>query len=380
MKKLFVLFGILFTLSLSPAAISAANGDIVGNIYPSDIKAYVNGNPVPAYCMDGKTAIILEDLEHWGAGVSYNDTLRTLIVDTLWLNPDRELESVSLTNKTDAAHIYESDIKTYLNGSVLPAFAINGKMAAAIEDIAANNEYSDTYFAKYVWNPQERAIYLDFLTQNREPNLFEPYGTTYTFEKSNEVTITPNTTPFASSSVNGTEHLDERLPSSGTVLCNGEKVGDYAVYHSVHFFENEAGTVTFETDNMRHTILRWDEDKLCEIAAGIEVIPPTREEIVEYFTSGSYYSSSIERYDTDDCTFLYIVQGGIPHGGAYEHLMRITNDGNFYDYAYQFESVSMWGQKHFDKVEFNKENETVLIHYDKDYMIDLKTGEMKPME
>lgn len=387
MKKLFVLFGALCALCLSSAAVSAANGDIIGNVYPTDIKAYVNGNLVPSCNIGGKTAIILEDLEHWNTGIDYNDKLRTLLVDTVWLNPDYAREDIPLVGEVNAKHIYESDIKTYLNGTQFDsAFSLNGRIAAAIEDFAADNEYSGKYFAKYVWNPQERAIYLEFLAQNREPNLFEPYGTNYTFEKSNEVTITPNTTPFASSSVNGTEHLgDGDVPSCGDLLYRMPNaiyyevygnVGTYAVYYSVHFYEDDDGTTTLETDNFRRTILQWDEDKLRAAAADIEVAPPTREEIVGYFTSDSYYSSSIERFDTDDCTFLYIVQSGLPHGGSAEQLMRITNDGKFYDYAYQFESVSQWGQKHFDKVEFDKENETVLIHYDKDYMIDLKTGEM----
>lgn len=379
MKKLFVLFGAFCALCLSSAVVSAANGDVIGNVYPTDIKAYVNGNLVPSCNIGGKTAIILEDLEHWNTGIDYNDKLRTLLVDTVWLNPDYAREDIPLVGEVNAKHIYESDIKTYLNGTQFDsAFSLNGRMAAAIEDFAADNEYSGKYFAKYVWNPQERAIYLDFLAQSREPNLFEPYGTQYAFGAPNQVIIIPDTRPFASSTVNGTEHLGSGdVSSCGDLLCQGQKVGDYAVYYSVHFFEDENGTVSLETDTMRRTLLYWDEDKLREVAAGIEVVPPSREEIVNYFTSDSYYSSSIERFDTDDCTFLYIVQSGLPHGGSAEQLMRITNDGKFYDYAYQFESVSQWGQKHFDKVEFDKENETVLIHYDKDYIIDLKTGEMK---
>lgn len=379
MKKIFVLFGALCALCLSSAAVSAANGDVIGNVYPTDIKAYVNGNLVPSCNIGGKTAIVLEDLEHWGAGITYNDSLRTLLVDTLWLNPDYAREDIPLVGEVNAKHIYESDIKTYLNGSRFDsAFSLNGRMAAAIEDFAADNEYSDKYFAKYGWNPQERAIYLEFMRVDREPNLFAPYGTNYVFEKSNEVTIIPNTEPFASSAASGTEHLgDSNVPSCGDLLYRGQKAGDYAVYYSVHFFEDEDGTVTLETDNMRRTILHWDEEVLRAAVADIEVTPPTREEIVSYFTSNKYYSTNIERFDTKDCTFLYIIQGGTPHGGSYEQLMRITNDGKFFDYAYQFESVSRWGQKHFDKVEFDKETETVLIHYDKDYIIDLKTGEMK---
>ncbi len=376
MKKFFAFTGMIAALCISTATAFAANGDITGNVYPTDIKAYVNGNLVPSCNIGGKTAIVLEDLEHWSTGITYNDSLRTLLVDTLWLNPDYAREDIPLGGEITAKHIYESDIKTYLNGTLFgSAFSLDGRMAAAIEDFAADNEYS-SYFAKYVWNPQERAIYLDFLANDREPNLFEPYGTDYTFKDSNEVTITPTTRPFASSSVNGTEHLGAQLPDSGAILYGGEKVGDYAVYQSLEFLEDENGTVTLETNNMRHTILRWDETKLREIADGIEVVPPTREEIVNYFTT-QWYGDVAERFDTNDYTFLYITQTGLPHGGANAQLMRITNDGKFYDYAREFESVSLYSGPWFDKVEIDKEAETVLIHYDKDYILDLKTGEMQ---
>ena len=60
--------------------------------------------------------------------------------------------------------------------------------------------------------------------------------------------------------------------------------------------------------------------------------------------------------------------------------MKIDNDGNYVDYANKFESVSLHGQKHFENVTIDKENEKVYFHYDADYVIDLKTGEMTKKE
>ena len=41
-----------------------------------------------------------------------------------------------------------------------------------------------------------------------------------------------------------------------------------------------------------------------------------------------------------------------------------------------FKSVSAHGQIYFDNVVIDRENEIVTFRYDKDYKIDLKTGEM----
>ena len=40
----------------------AATGDVIGTIYPTDIKAYINGVEVPSYNIGGRTAVVIEDL------------------------------------------------------------------------------------------------------------------------------------------------------------------------------------------------------------------------------------------------------------------------------------------------------------------------------
>lgn len=55
----------------------AANGDIVGHIYSTDIRAFINGVEVPSYNIGGKTAVVLEDILQENSCV-YNDEERSL--------------------------------------------------------------------------------------------------------------------------------------------------------------------------------------------------------------------------------------------------------------------------------------------------------------
>lgn len=161
MKKIFAI--LLVMLFLNVPFVSADNGDIVGNIYSTDILAKINGSYVESYSLNGKTAIILEDLAKYGAEVIYSDDLRTLIVDTGCMN-NIVSENVK-RGKVGAVvgNIYSSDIEVVLNGYKIKAFSLNGKMAVAVENLGDDNSYS-LYNAKYEWSEAERTISLSVLT------------------------------------------------------------------------------------------------------------------------------------------------------------------------------------------------------------------------
>ena len=60
-------------------------------------------------------------------------------------------------------------------------------------------------------------------------------------------------------------------------------------------------------------------------------------------------------------------------------MLLVNTDGTYHDYARDFESVSLHGEKIFEDVRIDRENEKVYLHYDVDYVIDLKTGEMQKL-
>ena len=51
---------------------SAKVGDVIGNIYTTDILAVVDNMPIKSYNIGGKTAIVIEDLRDYGFYVEWN--------------------------------------------------------------------------------------------------------------------------------------------------------------------------------------------------------------------------------------------------------------------------------------------------------------------
>ena len=121
MKKKILFPAIIAAVMLGASAASAQTGDVVGHIYSTDIRAYINDTEVPAYNIGGRTVVIAEDLL---SSTEYHDEFRTLLIGDFYPNA---LSSGS--NATDGGSgniigdIYETDIKTYMYDKELPAYA-----------------------------------------------------------------------------------------------------------------------------------------------------------------------------------------------------------------------------------------------------------------
>ena len=160
-------------LALSATAAHAANGDIIGKIYSTDILAEINGKPVPSYNIGGKTAIVLEDLaeQSYAHVDSYDDSRRTL---TVTMGSPEGLGTLDVTRGEVGkivGDIYESDIKVIINGSEIRGMNIGGKTAVAIEDLGALDGTSENekfgfskYLCNYTYNNDKRLISLDFVS------------------------------------------------------------------------------------------------------------------------------------------------------------------------------------------------------------------------
>ena len=173
-----MLVGVLVFLSLSA---TAANGDIVGDLYSTDIMAYVNGKPIVSYNIGGRTAIVLEDLKGvswsgnnpgygYGFDCWYHEETRTFTARAggyggVYGDPKVER---GVGGGAVVGHIYETDIQAIFNEHYVPSYNIGGKTAICIEDVGTVTEnspnaaygYSD-YMCKFEWNDEERVIRLD---------------------------------------------------------------------------------------------------------------------------------------------------------------------------------------------------------------------------
>ena len=79
MKKVISLILSVVMMSIIATSVFAASGDIVGNIYSTDIRAYINGIEVGSYNIGGKTAVVIEDILRENTHqYIYDDSIRTL--------------------------------------------------------------------------------------------------------------------------------------------------------------------------------------------------------------------------------------------------------------------------------------------------------------
>lgn len=124
-------------LLLSASAAYAANGDVVRQIYYTDITTYIDGIPIQGYAIDGKTMICLEDLSNYGFSVYYDNEVRALFVNKYGKADDDFCPNIKREQGNSAAgYTYETDIRAYVNGNGIPAENIGGKLVVCVEELA----------------------------------------------------------------------------------------------------------------------------------------------------------------------------------------------------------------------------------------------------
>ena len=146
------IFALMFVFS---AAAYAANGDVAGDIYSTDILAVVNGFPMESYNIGTKTAVIAEDLseKYYGFRHEYVDSDRTLYVWS-WgrVSPDIFVTNAVTRGRPGeiVGNFYETDIKVVFNGYEVAGYNIGGKMAVCIEDLGTLDENAWFGYSKYL--------------------------------------------------------------------------------------------------------------------------------------------------------------------------------------------------------------------------------------
>lgn len=369
MKK--IILAIFATLIfMVPQAVMAANGDVAGNIYSTDIRANINGVWVDSYSIDGKTVVVLEDIT---SNYRYYDDIRTLTCGRFDKDDLNEGENMTAqTPGTVIGKIYETDIKTYIGGQSVPCYALDGKMAVAIEDLGNDGEFSDVG-GKYVWNADERTITLEFAYNNSPFDILEEKHLNIEMDYDTlTADLVSEPIVYGGMSARGNTEFDDRadITYKGEVICRTFKLQRISVY-------NNNGVHTLEDDGVER-IYYYDIDKIKELTSDIEPAQPTYQDWLNYFKLNTL-STEKELFETDDYIFIYMYFSH-SHGGT-EGLIKIDkHDGTRIDFDKNFESVSAWGQKYFEDVVIDRDNEKVYLHYDVDYVIDLKTDKIITIE
>ncbi len=359
-------------LTVVPLFVFASSGDIAGTIYSTDIKACINGVWVDSYNIGGRTAVVVEDIT---SQYMYSDALRTLIIDDL--SPENLVpggKSYSQKPGVPVGKIYETDIKTYFRGKQLTSYSLNGKMAVVIEELGADSNVNFSEIGgRYTWNAENRTISLECVY--RYPyslrNILSEKRLNMRIKEENGLLWAEfvNTLYNYGNIVHEVEKSDN---SMYVVLYNDgnnkpEIIGYLCSFPEMKF---ENGTVVTKQSSVDCFYM----DKLSDILSDFKSAPMTYDDWMNYYEYQGY--SIIEELETDDYHFLYMGIG-LPGGGT-QCLKKINKkDGTVVDYSERFESVSANGSKRFENVSIDSENEKVYLHYDFDYVIDLKTDDVK---
>lgn len=357
MKKIILIVLTIIICSVSEV-VFASNGDVVGHIYSTDIKACINGVWVDSYNIGGKTAVILEDITD---SCTYSDNLRMLVC--YGLRPESLSSAKNLNTVTPGyvvGDIYETDIKTYFYGKEIPCYALNGKMAVAIEDLGGNGVFSDIG-GRFFWNPDERTITLESAYDNSVSDILNEKHLNM------EIDYDISTINFVSSPIiyGGISGFGEIEENEVNFTYKDETVCRTFQYDKILFSDN------IDMYSEKERIYYYDIDKIAELVSDIEPIQPEYTDWLDYYKNNTL-STIKDRFETNEYIFLYMFLSH-SHGGAQVLIKLDKRDGTRISYDDEFQSVSLHGQKYFENVVIDKENEKIYLHYDADYVIDLKT-------
>ena len=375
MKKISALFLTLTFIFIMSATVLAANGDVAGRIYSTDIRAYINGVEVKSYNIGGKTAVVIEDILNENAHqYSYNDSSRTLKFFSLapaYL-VEEKAENKTVPGKV-IGNIYETDIKTSVYDVIIPAYNLGGKTAVAIEDLGYDKAFSPIG-GKYVWNETERTISLEFLYQNSGISIS---GDKKIYISANE-DMTEATATFEEvlHCGGGSEHF--KFPEYVTDDVEIEAVMPVKAGEVVigYYFRRPSKDYKFTAFTYYYPEKVKEAEKTYTPDSH-----KTREEIISHFVT--YHSAGHrERFDTDDYSFIYISVAGTSWTAYY--LLQVFDDGTYIDYS---DEIHMQNRSPHNLI-IDKENEKVTFkHVDRyhsewftNYEIDLRSRQIKPTE
>lgn len=120
----------------------SANAEALGTVLTTDIVAYIDHLPVPAYNIDGYTAVIIRDLEKYGYTVIWDEADRSVTFYRDFSVPVEGIipkyEPYPLGAKL--FDVYHTDIVVYFGETQIPAYNIGGRTAVRLRDISTVKE------------------------------------------------------------------------------------------------------------------------------------------------------------------------------------------------------------------------------------------------
>lgn len=358
---------IVFVFSVMPTAFGSI-GDIAGKIYATDIKTCINGVWVESYNIGGKTVVIVEDITNQ---YQYWDEIRTLEIYDF--NPERLVSGENSNNKksgTVIGDIYETDIITYFRGKGLTSYSLDGRMAVVVEELGEDNTFSDIG-GRYVWSESLRTLNVELMHcyPYSMRNMMEDKGYNIILtERDGVLEAEPVRAPLRGGHI----LCEKEIPKNSIipVTYKGETIGYKCSFEMLVFEEDEDGI--YGAKERQTPVEHYYVDKVEDMIFEAGVVTPTAQDWLNYFKNHTL-STIKDSFETDEYLFLYMFSSYVMDGS--DRLIKINKaDGTKTEYQ---DFIGGETDKRFANVTIDRENEKVYFTYDKDYVINLKTDEVR---
>lgn len=104
-------------------------GTVIGKVMSTDIKADINGFPIPSMNIDGRIAVVAEGLRGYGFDVVWNPADRTIQVTENLAKGFKPITAID-TTAGETGKILENvpytDIKDFIGGREIASYNIGG--------------------------------------------------------------------------------------------------------------------------------------------------------------------------------------------------------------------------------------------------------------
>ncbi len=305
MKKIVFSWTLVFIISLGLfSTVFAKTTDDFGPIRSTDILATINGYPVVSYNVNGKTAIVLEDL------IAHTEPLTK--------SPSYDKKVVRGKPGKVMGRAYKAATQTAINGQAVPAYSIFGKTCVLLEDLGnltgspyANYGFSK-YFMKTSWDGTSRTIALTALVDNF-------------FLVQNDVGVNIGLYMADKDAKLGTVELfDNFVSKTSTRFSNNGLIPLQLMVHDALV----DGTVGYLFGDKV-----WLDTNAIAVAYKKGYYHKTTyEEGIAYFKQTRCIGlDAFRQFDTDSCSVLYNFVGGLPHGSSASAMAIIEKNGDYAD-------------------------------------------------
>ena len=134
--------------------VTNAYASVIREVLYTDIGTLIDDSPIESYNINDYTYVVAEDLEKYGFDVVWDGKARTL---SIYRNVHKSYEIAldkrginitksSIPMRKHYCDVYDTDIKTYLDGKEIEAFNVDGRTMIQVDHLAQYGEfnYDDT--------------------------------------------------------------------------------------------------------------------------------------------------------------------------------------------------------------------------------------------